>query len=303
MKNQYFNIEVRVAIAAVIAIILLFFGIKFLKGIDVFKSTHTYYVVFSDITGLSKSNPVYANGYAVGNVKDIDYNYSSPGNVIVEVELSKAMQIPKGTSAELVSSMLGSVNMNLVFSPNPLEHLNAGDTIYGKVHEGALEKVEAMIPVFEKMMPKLDSILTSLNTLLADPSLASTLHNVNDISANLKQTTTQINSILYNDIPKLSKRMDKIGENTEILTRNLSQLDIASTVESVNKTIDNVNNLANTMNTKINGKDNSMGLLLNDRGVYDKLYDTMNSANSLLIDLKEHPKRYVHFSVFGKKDK
>lgn len=303
MKNQYFNIEVRVAIAAVIAIILLFFGIKFLKGIDVFKSTHTYYVVFSDITGLSKSNPVYANGYAVGNVKDIDYNYSSPGNVIVEVELSKAMQIPKGTSAELVSSMLGSVNMNLVFSPNPLEHLDAGDTIYGKVHEGALEKVEAMIPAFEKMMPKLDSILTSLNTLLADPSLASTLHNVNDISANLKQTTTQINSILYNDIPRLSKRMEKIGENTEILTRNLSQLDIASTVESVNKTIDNVNNLANTMNAKINGKDNSMGLLLNDRGVYDKLYDTMNSANNLLIDLKEHPKRYVHFSVFGKKDK
>ena len=268
-----------------------------------FKSTHTYYVVFSDITGLSKSNPVYANGYAVGNVKDIDYDYSSPGNVIVEVELSKAMQIPKGTSAELVSSMLGSVNMNLVFSSNPLEHLNAGDTIYGKVHEGALEKVEAMIPVFEKMMPKLDSILTSLNTLLADPSLAATLHNVNDISANLKQTTTQINSILYNDIPRLSKRMDKIGENTEILTRNLSQLDIASTLESVNKTIDNVNNLANTMNTKINGKDNSMGLLLNDRGVYDKLYDTMNSANNLLIDLKEHPKRYVHFSVFGKKDK
>lgn len=303
MKNQYFNIEVRVAIAAVIAIILLFFGIKFLKGIDVFKSTHTYYVVFSDITGLSKSNPVYANGYAVGNVKDIDYDYSSPGKVIVEVELSKAMQIPKGTSAELVSSMLGSVSMNLVFSPNPLEHLNAGDTIYGKVHEGALKKVEAMIPVFEKMMPKLDSILTSLNTLLADPSLAATLHNVNDISANLKQTTTQINSILYNDIPRLSKRMDKIGENTEILTRNLSQLDIASTVESVNKTIDNVNSLANTMNAKINGKDNSMGLLLNDRGVYDKLYDTMNSANSLLIDLKEHPKRYVHFSVFGKKDK
>ena len=303
MKNQYFNIEVRVAIAAVIAIILLFFGIKFLKGIDVFKSTHTYYVVFSDITGLSKSNPVYANGYAVGNVKDITYNYNSPGNVVVEVELSKAMQIPKGTSAELVSSMLGSVNMNLVFSPNPLEHLNAGDTIYGKVHEGALEKVEAMIPVFEKMMPKLDSILTSLNTLLADPSISSTLHNVNDISANLKLTTAQINSLLYNDIPRLSKRMDKIGENTEILTRNLGQLDISSTLESVNKTIDNVNSLANTMNTKINGKDNSLGLLLNDRGVYDRLYDTMNSANNLLIDLKDHPKRYVHFSVFGKKDK
>ena len=303
MKNQYFTIEVKVAIAAIIAIILLFFGIKFLKGIDVFKSTHTYYVVFSDITGLTKSNPVYANGYAVGNVKDIDYNYDHLGNVVVEVELSKAMQIPKGTTAELVSSMLGSVNMNLVFSKNPIEHINAGDTIYGKFHEGALEKVEAMIPAFEKMMPKLDSILTSLNCLLADPAIASTLHNVNDISANLKQSTAQLNSILYNDIPKLTKRMDKIGENTETLTNNLNQLDIASTLESVNQTISNINNLTCTMDTKINGKDNSLGMLLNDRGVYDKLYETMNSANNLLLDLKNHPKRYVHFSVFGKKDK
>lgn len=303
MKNQYFNIEVKVAIAAIIAIILLFFGIKFLKGIDVFKSTHTYYIVFSDITGLSKSNPVYANGYAVGNVKDIEYNYASPGNVVVEVELSKAMRIPKGTTAELVSSMLGSVNMNLVFSSNPLEHLNAGDTIYGKVHEGSLEKAEAMIPVFEKMMPKLDSILTSLNTLLADPALSSTLHNANAISENLKHATVQMNHILYSDIPKLSRRMDNIGENTEILTRNLSQLDIASTLESVNNTVESVNRVVNTMNAKINGSDNTMGLLLNDRGLYDKLYDTMNNANKLIIDLKEHPKRYVHFSVFGKKDK
>lgn len=303
MKDRYFTIEVKVAIAAIIAIVLLFFGINFLKGIDVFKSTHTYYAVFSDVTGLTKSNPVYANGYAVGNVKDIDYNYKEPGHVVVQLELSKDMQIPRGTSAELVSSMLGSVNLNLVLSSNPLEHLDAGDTIYGKAHEGALEKVEAMIPAFEKMMPKLDSILTSLNLILADPSIASTLHNVNDITADLKKSTRQLNSILSNDIPRLSQRMDRIGENTEVLTRNLSQLDVASTLESVNKTIDNVNIMTGSLNSKINGKDNSLGLLLNDRGAYDKLYDTMNSANELLVDLKQHPKRYVHFSVFGKKDK
>ncbi len=303
MKSQYFTIEVKVAIAAIVAIVLLFFGINFLKGIDVFKSTHTYYVVFSDVTGLTKSNPVYANGYAVGNVKDIDYNYEKPGNVVVQVELSKAMQIPRGTSAELVSSMLGSVNMNLVLSSNPLEHMNAGDTIYGHAHEGALEKVETMIPAFEKMMPKLDSILISLNKLLADPAIASTLHNVNEISADLKVSTKQLNNILTNDIPMLTKRMDRIGENTELLTKNLSQLDVASTLESVNRTVDNVNNMTSSLNTKINGKDNSLGLLLNDRGAYDKLYDTMNSANDLLVDLKQHPKRYVHFSVFGKKEK
>lgn len=303
MKEKYFTVEVKIAIAAIVAIVLLFFGINFLKGIDIFKSTHTYYVVFSDVTGLTKSTPVYANGYAVGNVNDIEYNYNTPGHVVVQVELSKSMQIPQGTTAELVSSMLGSVSMNLILSKNPLNHLNAGDTIYGHAHEGALEKVEAMIPAFEKMLPKLDSILVSLNVILSDPTIASTLHNVNDISANLKQSTTQLNSILSNDIPKLTQRFDKIGQNAEVLTQNLSQLDVASTLESVNRTVENANNMVTSLNTKINTKDNSLGLLLNDRGAYDKLYDTMNSANNLLLDLKDHPKRYVHFSVFGKKDK
>ena len=303
MKDKYFTIEVRVALAAIVAIVLLFFGIKFLKGIDIFKSTRTYYVVFQDVTGLTKSNPVYANGYAVGNVKDIRYDYSCPGHVVVQVELSKAMQIPQGTKAELVSSMLGSVDMTLVFSPNPLEHLNAGDTIYGQMHEGAIERMSAMLPAFEKMLPKLDSILTSLNTLLADTAIGSTLHNVNDITADLKQSTRHLNRILGNDIPRLTQRMDRIGENTEMLTGKLNALDVASTLASINATIDNVNSMTSSFNAKLNGKDNSIGLLLNSTETYDKLNETMNSANTLLQDLQQHPKRYVHFSVFGKKDK
>lgn len=302
-ENKYFTIEVKIALAAIIAIILLFFGINFLKGINIFKSTHTYYVTFSDVTGLTKSTPVYANGYAVGNVSDIYYNYNTPGKVVVKVELAKSMQIPQGTTAELMSSMLGSVTMNLLLAPNPLDHLSVGDTIHGRMHEGALEKVQAMIPAVEKMMPKLDSIMSSLNALLADPAIAATIHNTSDITANLKESTRQLNKILGNDIPRLTNRLDRIGENTEILTRNLSALDIATTLASVNQTINNVNKTAESLNTKINSTDNSLGLLLNDRATYDNLNATMSSANNLLIDLKQHPKRYVHFSVFGRKDK
>lgn len=303
MKNQYFNIEVRVAITAIVAIILLFFGLKFLKGIDVFKSTRTYYIVFSDVTGLAKSNPIFANGYAVGNVQDIIYDYSKPGRVVVRAELSKEMQIPRGTTAELEASMLGSVSMRLLLSPNPVDHLRAGDTIYGHPHEGALQKVETMMPALESMMPKLDSILTTLNALLQSPAIAQSLGNTAAITANLRESSAQLNTLLARDIPHLARRIDSIGANTERLTYNLSQIDIQPTLDNVNRTVESVNSFTSSLNAKVSGKDNSLGLLLNDRGLYDNLNTTMGSANSLLTDLKEHPKRYVHFSVFGKKDK
>lgn len=303
MKNQYFNIEVRVAITAIVAIILLFFGLKFLKGIDVFKSTRTYYIVFSDVTGLAKSNPIFANGYAVGNVQDIFYDYSRPGRVVVRAELSKEMQIPRGTTAELESSMLGSVSMRLLLAPNPIDHLSAGDTIYGHPHVGALEKVETMIPALERMMPKLDSILTTLNSLLRNPAIAQSLENTAAVTANLKESSAQLNTLLGRDIPRLTRRMDSIGGNAELLTYRLSQIDIMPTLENVNRTVESVNLFTSSLNAKVNGKDNSLGLLLGDRLLYDNLNTTIGSANSLLTDLKQNPKRYVHFSVFGKKEK
>lgn len=303
MKKIFFNTEVKIAITAIIAIILLFFGLKFLKGIDIFKSTHTYYATFQDISGLAKSNPVYANGYSVGNVENIYYNYKNPGEVVVQIELSKDMQVPKGTTAELVTSMLGSVSLNLVLAPNPLDHISPGDTISGQLHQGALQKVEQLMPAFESMVPKLDSILTSLNALLADPAIAATLHNTADISANLKKSSAQLDNILSNDVPRLTSKFESIGSKAETLEDKLNALDIESTLQSVNQTVKSVNDMTSSFNTKINSKDNTMGLFLNDRSAYDSLVTTMGSANELLIDLRKHPKRYVHFSIFGKKDK
>ena len=297
--------ETKIALTAIVAIVLLFVGLNFLKGINVFKSTNTYYVKFKDVAGLSVSNPVYANGYPVGIVRTINYDYNRGEFVVVGIELDDEMRVPKQTRAELETELMGGVKMLLVLGPNPASNIVQGDTIPGGMHEGAMDKVSAMVPQIEKMLPKLDSIMDNINHLTGDPALAATLHNAKDITDNLKQTSVQLNAMMQKDIPQMVGHLKQTSENAERLTANLAALDVQSTLNSVNaqRMSESLGNISSSLDQKMKSKDNSLGLFLNDRGVYDNLNSTLRNADSLMIDLKAHPKRYVHFSVFGKKDK
>ena len=302
--------ETKIALTAIVAIVLLFVGLNFLKGINVFKSTNTYYVKFKDVAGLAVSNPVYANGYPVGIVRTINYDYNRGEYVVVGIELDDEMRVPKQTRAELETELMGGVKMLLVLGPNPANNIGQGDTIQGGMHEGAMEKVGAMVPEIEKMLPKLDSIMDNINRLTGDPALAATLHNAKDITDNLKQTSVQLNAMMQKDIPQMVGHLKQTSINAERLTANLAALDVQSTLNSVNATLESaqrmsesLGNISSSLEQKMKSNDNSLGLFLNGRGVYDNLNATLRNADSLMIDLKAHPKRYVHFSVFGKKDK
>lgn len=307
---KFLTKEVKIALMVIVAIILLFIGINFLKGINLFKGSNSYYVTFSDIRGLTVSNPVYANGYPVGIVRDIEYDYSRTDKVVVRVELDKNMHVPTGTRAELETELMGGVKMTLVLGQNPTQHLTPGDTLAGGMHIGTVEKIAEMLPALEGMVPKLDSILTNLNRLTADPALAQTLHNTAEMTAELKETAAGLNGMMKKDIPRMVGKFNRIGDNVETFTGNLAKVDVDGTMQEVKSTLDGVQqvtgNLSATtdmLNTKLNSKDNTMGLFLNDRSVYDNLNNTLINADALMIDLKQHPKRYVHFSIFGKKDK
>lgn len=302
--------EVKIALMAIVAIVLLWMGLNFLKGINVFSSTNTYYVKFHNIQGLAVSNAVYANGYPVGIVRDIQYDYSRTDNVVVCIELDKSMNVPVGTTAELESELMGGVKMSLVLGPNPTQNLSVGDTISGGIHEGAMTKLEAMIPAVESLLPKLDSIMGNLNRLTADPALAEMLHNTAEITHNLKESTAALNTMMHDEVPGLMAKANRIGSNLENVSDQLAQTDIKGTVDNANATLaglrqttDNLNQTTNYLSGKLQSRDNTLGLFLNDRGVYDNLNGTLRHADSLMIDLKAHPKRYVHFSIFGKKDK
>ena len=294
--------EIRIALVAIAGIVILFFGMNFLKGLHLFSNDNSYYISFDDISGLSPSSPIYANGFKVGTVKSISYDYDNPGDITAIVGLDKAMKVPAGSRAEISSDLLGNVQVNLILGDKAAGFLSVGGHIDGKRDNGAMGKASAMLPQVEKLLPKLDSILASLNALFADPSLANSLHNVENITADLTTTTSQLNSLmatLNSNVPTLINKAGGVLDNTQQLTASLAAVDVDGTMKRIDQTLQNVEQFS----SQLNDNKGSLGLLMNDRSLFDNLNATMAHADSLMIDLRNHPKRYVHFSVFGKKDK
>lgn len=298
---KFFTKEVKIALTAIAGIVVLFYGMQFLKGLNLFSSEATYYVAFDDVSGLSASSPVYANGYRVGVVKSLNYDYNPQGKIIAELDLNKNMRVPRGSHAELASDLLGNIKINLILGEDPLNIISLGDTIGGDQEKGVMSKVGDMIPVVEKMLPKLDSIMASLNTLLADPALRNTLHNVEGMTGNLNATSAELKMLsasLNKEVPALMTKTNGVLDNTQQLTGNLAAIDIAGMTAKVNETLANVQQ----MTDKLNSNEGTLGLLMRDPTLYQNLMSTVASADSLLTDLKARPKRYVHFSVFGRKN-
>lgn len=275
----------------------------------VFSTDKVYYASFQNINGLSSSNPIYADGYQVGNVKQIIYDYNKSGRVLVEFQVDNDLRIPKGSSAEIVSDLMGNIKMNLLLANNPRERVEPGDTIQGNLDAGLMGSVQSLVPAVAAMLPKVDSILSSVNMLLADPAIRASLHNIQTISSNLAVTSAGLNRLVAEAngkvpgiLSKADYAMGKAGStlnNADRLSANLAELDVAQTLAKVDRTLDNVESVTRQLNSP-NG---SLGLLMRDPGLYNNMNNTVRSADSLLTDLKKHPKRYVHFSLFGKKDK
>jgi phospholipid/cholesterol/gamma-HCH transport system substrate-binding protein len=297
-----FSKEVQIALVAIVGIVILYMGLHFLKGLPIFSTDRNYYVKFSDISGLSVSSPIYANGYRVGVVEDIIYDYGRQDKIVAVIGLNNEMRLPKGSSAEIASDLLGNIKLELVLGPNPSDLLQPGDTISGGLQKGIMGLAAGMVPQIQAMLPKLDSILMNVNLLLADPALKNSLHHIDQITGNLTTTTNELNTMaqtLNRQMPSLIKNADGMLANANDLTRNLNELDLAATMAKVNNTLQNVEQ----MTAKLNSNEGTLGLLMRDAELYNNMNATMMHADSLMIDLKAHPKRYVHFSIFGKKDK
>ena len=294
--------EIKIALIAIVGILVMYFGINFLKGMNLFSTNNTYYMTFDDIQGLGASTPIYADGYKVGTVDGMEYDYEENGPIKVKVDINKDLRIPQGSKAEIVKDLMGNLQVNLLLANNPRERVEPGGVIPGAVNGGMMDKAANLIPVVEKMLPKLDSILTSVNALLADPALAASLHNVETITSNLTVSTRELNTLmagLNKQVPGMVRKANGVLDNTNRLTANLASLDVQGTLNRVNQTLES----AHQFTEKLNSNQGSLGLLMNDTKLYDNLTSTMGHADSLVIDLKAHPKRYVHFSVFGRKDK
>ncbi len=304
-----FTKEIKIALVAILGIVVLFFGMNFLKGVTLFSDDNTYYIKFNNISGLSGSSPIMTNGFKVGTVTDIQFDYQNKEEILAKVGIDKELRIPVGTIAEISSDLLGNVQVDLVMGDEKDGFLEPMSTIDGRLNAGAMGKVKEMVPQIEKMLPKVDSILTSVNGLMADPALPATLHHADQITYDLTKTTQQINQLIAGinkQVPGLMGKADGVLDkanttmgNAATVTENLANLDLEATLNELKSTLENLQ----AFSASLNEKNGTLGMILHDKTMYEQLNSTLAHADSLLVNFKEHPKRYVHFSVFGKKDK
>ncbi|MCL2650615.1 MAG: MlaD family protein [Candidatus Azobacteroides sp.] len=293
--KKYFSRESIIGIIAVISLVVLFFGINYLKGVNLFKPTNHYYVRFENVTDLQNTSPVYVDGFKIGVVTNISYDYTRIGNILVQISLDKNMRIQTGSFVELSSSLTAGASLSIMLNKQVTSQYQIGDTIEGILKTGPMEMLtKTLVPKIDDIMPKIDSIVTGLQKIVNHPALLQSLNSIQNTTANLQKTTASLNQMMSGDIPVILGNFKTISSDLTEVSSELKSLDLTSAYNSLNVSLNNFEKLSN----RFESKDNNIGLLFNDRTLYDNLNTTTENASNLLLDLKQNPKRYVHFSVF-----
>ena len=301
--KKLFTREVKVGLLAIASIFVLFFGLNFLKGIDIFKPNNNYYATFGHIDGLVKSSPVTIKGYKVGQVDEVKYDFGKANSFIIKISVAKDITLPSGTIVELFDDgLMGGKAIRLVVENNDFISQNSfcqsGDTLQSRISVSLMGMLESeLLPKIESIATQADSTLRSLRSIAESEALRNSLSSFEKTAANLSRGSLQLTRIMTNDVPKIIGDINVLTSDLKHVSGNLKTIDFAAMINSINHTISNLNLLTDNLNSD----EGSAGLLLNDKSLYINLSNTASSANELLIDLQKTPKKYVHFSLFGRK--
>lgn len=298
--KKFFSKEVKIAVTVLVSLACLYWGINYLKGINLFTPVNFYYAHFDAVDGLTDSAPVTINGYQVGLVREIIYDYDT-GNLRVLLSLDKELKIPVNSEAIIKSDVLGTAQIELSLAKNT-QYYEVGAEIAGRNAAGLMDNVsKELLPSVAAIMPKIDSVLTSLNKVVGNPALVKSIDRLDAITANLERSSRQLTAIMGGQVPGIVSNVDSITGNINALTADLAQVSASLKQMPIDSTMNNLNATTHNLRLitdKVNGTDSSLGLLLNDRGLYNHIDHTVVSLDSLFMDLRKNPKRYVTFKIF-----
>lgn len=300
--KKLFSREVKIGASVLIALLALVFGINYLKGVNIFKAANYYYASYTNVAGLAQSAPVTINGYKVGLVREIAYEYDNPGHVKVELSLNRQLRIPEGTQAAIVTDMLGTSTIELRMGTSS-NYLEVGESLEGVEGAGMMDKISnELLPSVIQIAPHIDSLVVALTAVASDPALLSSVRRLDVIMANLETSTNQLNRAMKS-VPSIVGNANTTMANVSEISANISQVSKALAAISddlkdmpLDSTMRNINRITAHLDeatSKLNSTNSSLGLLLNDPGLYNNLNNSAAHIDSILIDVKKQPKRYI----------
>lgn len=299
--KKIFKKEVLIGLLVIVALAILFFGINFLKGINIFKAANYYYATYTNVEGLAVSAPVTLNGYKIGLVREIHYLYDRPGHVAVELSVDKSLKLPKGTKANIATDILGTATVALTLGNAADGFCAVGDTIAGGTAPGMMTAItDNVLPAVGAVVPKIDTLLTNLNALVANPSLTSAVNRFDDVTAQLNASLASLNGVLaklgpvVGDVKSITENVDTITSDLAHVSGALGRMPVDSLMNDLQATIANLQALT----ASLNNPDSSIGKLTSDPALYDNINATVTSLDSLFVDIKRNPKRYINIKVF-----
>ncbi|MFW6327264.1 MAG: MlaD family protein [Bacteroidota bacterium] len=302
------NKEAKIGVTVLIVLAAFIWGLNFLKGRNIFSSTNDYFLVFDNVGGLMESNNVLLSGYKVGLVTDIHMKDDHSGKIIVVITIDDNVKIPSGSKAVLFNSdIMGTKSIKLEFS-NLQSFYQDGDTLQSEVELGLMDQFMPMKDKVENLITSIDSLVDNTSSILDDSTrmyFQRSIANVESVTASVGDQQKKLDRILGNvesisgNIEANNQVISNIIENFSSISDSLARIEIASTMLKIDKTLGATNEIMK----KIENGEGSIGMLINNDTLYNNLDDATKSLDLLLKDLKENPKRYVHFSVFGRKNR
>ena len=299
--KSFWNNEVKVGALVVVCGFVLFFGLNYLKGFNIFNPSNCYYARYENLDGLTVSSPVYIKGYRVGQVSEITFDFTKSVPFEVTLDIDNDIHLPQGTVAHLGNDgLLGGKCVSLLLNYNAGDYLSQEDTLPTSMAPNMTDTLALVLyPKLQRSIESMDSLMLSMNRMLNSKELGRSLKNLDSTMSYVAMSSKELEKVVQADVPQTLQSVRQATDQLAEMGRKVSELPLDSAMNNMNGTMREVRYLVE----RLNSEDGSLGLLLNDTSLYGNLTKTSASADELLRDMKANPKRYVHFSIFGGKNK
>lgn len=298
--KRIFTKEVIIGLCVAVAILILCFGIEFLKGINVFKPANFYIAVYENVEGLEVAAPVTIDGYKVGQVREINFDYENPGKIEVLLAVNKQLHLPVDSKALIGSTLLSGSYVEIKMGQSSEMLPLGGEIMSGTSPDLMATITDEVLPSVSSIMPKIDSLLLSVNRLASDPALLASVRNLETITDNMSAASRNLNIMMQRQVPGLLNgansavtNLDSITKNLNLLSQELNRLPLDQTVENVNGLTANLVKFTGNLNNP----NSTLGELTQDSELYDRINRLTADIDSLILDIKKNPKRYISIKL------